>query len=335
MKNTVKFKPKIELKHIKKAFKDLDEFDDTAQLYLIKKSKSSKLEKQLILERIEITSELEFFKKIIRDKLKRIKSTMDDTADSIQNFFNDDHEDTDLLEISPKDIPVFPNFLKKLKTIDEITRLSELQDKVDFDSFAVDFNIDGCRIIWFRNIPRNKLIIGKNTGLLNYKSGTFEVIDNTVFSFDYTTDAVYFQSSNSIVVCNKDSFERIFNFYEYYKIIAEKELDDLKNMIEISDEMYNLESKIKICKDIVDIKNKNGFPSIDRYKYYQNLFNELRQNNEELKEKYTSINIINNKIEISNANQLQTLVSIARSDILHDPITKEYYKALKKVSLRK
>lgn len=331
-----KFEPKTQLKHIKKAIEDLEKYDDTSQLYLIKKSKSKKLENQLKLRRIEIDKEIEFFKEVLKTKLDLLSSKMSSSTNSLRDFFDEDYDDGDFFEIPSKEIPPFPAFLDKLKNIDNIVRLSELAEEEDFDSFAVDFDVEDCRIIWFRNIPRNKLIIGKEQKLFSFKSNTFTSIKDTTFSFDDVTDAVYFQSSDSIIVCNKSPFERIFDFYEYYRGIAKYELEKIDgDLITVSNNMDDLEGKIKLCKDIIDIKKKRGFPNLETYKKYQKIFRELREKGLDLKEKYTSISIVDDKLEISNEMQRETLISIARSDILQEPVSGEYYKSLRKLSIEK
>ena len=335
-KTKTNFESKTNVNHIKKAIKDLDAFDDTAQLYLIKKSTSNKLKNRLKLRRIEINGELDFFKDVLKRKLDLLLSKMNSSTNPLKDFFDEDFDDDDFLEISPQIIPPFPALLMKLNDIDNIDRLSELLDEEDFDSFAVDFNIDDCRLIWFRNIPRNKLIIESSKKIIHFRSNTFTSINDTTFAFDRITDAIYFQSSDSVIVCNKIPFERIFAFYEYYHDVAKNELEKIDgNLIEISGNMENLEGKIKLCKDIIDIKEKGGFPTVDRYREYQAIFQSLKDKGQVLLEKYTTINIVDDKLEISNEQQRETLVSIARSDILQEPISGKYYKALRKLSIEK
>ena len=325
--------PKTKKRHIEKAIKDIENFNDIAQLYLIKKSKSKKLEKRLELKRIEIKTDEKFFKSVINKKLQLIKSKIKSTG-SLKYFFDEDYDDEDLLELESKKIVPFAHFLEKLDRPDEIKKISELQEDEDFDSFAVDFDINECRIVWFRNLSRNKLILSKDKSIFSFTNNEFKAITDTTFYFDHDTDAIYFESTDSVIVCNKIPFERIFDFYEYYQGIATAELEEIDgHLITLSNDMDNVDGKVKLSKDIADIKEKGGFPSIEKYKEYEKIFKELKNQGHNLKEKYTTINIVDDKLTISTEVQRETLISIARSDILQEPTSGEYYKSLQKQSL--
>lgn len=235
----------------------------------------------------------------------------------------DIHEDADdgaILVLNVGDYQLVGN------TIERIFRWSEA------DPINEKMNISRAKVsaILFER-PNSESVIAIDNVEVTYKDafekGMFiatidkEVVDeldtNSVLVFKYGLTCIYFEKYNRLLVLDRKRAEGIFNLLEHYQLVAQKKFTELIDggIIEIDESLLRSELEcVTIASKINSMVQKDAFKmDINYYKRYERMSSDFD-------DKRTKITIQNDRVIISDKDDLRSFLNITREDVVESMV---------------
>lgn len=215
----------------------------SVNMYLISKTTTKSEDPLYNIYTVDIDGEIpRYFREIIGNKLEEL---INDSELKYRKFFDMNSSSNEIRMIPVNDVDAFNRISNDLQRFVDLPPFQGIGEIKDIWAYAIEIKFSGDKLIYFRKYAASKIISRKGITTLFVKN-RLNKVEGDVLAFDDSIDCVYYKSLESIMVLDKEKFENIFNFNDFYRKRSEKVLKSLSlsNVIDI-DSAVILDASIK------------------------------------------------------------------------------------------
>ena len=257
----------------------------------------------------------DYFKNKLKSTLKTIHERYNTGEIKLEGM----HEDTEDDAVVVWDVNEYQTVRSTIEQIfqhADAQQLGSLKSVTGAKFSAMLFDIpDGKSVIAIDSISIfSKAAFERGLFVATYDETALEELkQESVLVFEYGLPCIYFEEENMMLVLDKQKTEKIFNLLEHYQKNATKKFGKLvdEDIIEIDSDVLNSELRnITTARKINNMIKMDSFTKdIDYYKEYEN-------KSLDFDDERTRITIQNDKVIISNKDDLRSFLHITRDDVV-------------------
>lgn len=266
-----------------------------------------------------------YFRDIIRNKLEEL---MKDNELKYRKFFDRNSSGNEIRMISINDVSAFNSILKD---IDEFADLPPFKgiDELDIWAYAIEINFSGDKLIYFRKYSASRIMSKKRITTVFYRN-KLDKVKGDVLTFDDFIDCVYYKRLVSILILDKEKFENIFNFNEFYRKESENALNSLSDIIKMDPGIIlgaSMKRRLSLMKKITELSksgmlDKETIGNLIKTKYFEKHKKELPE--------IMMYDIVNNKIKVNDIKSLDAFLDTCAENYLKGLASENKYRTERK-----
>jgi len=271
---------------------------------------------------VDIAGEVpDYFRGIIKNELERL--TNDDEI-KYREFFdiNASSNEVRIMSIND-DVMGFNSILNDIEHFVDLPPFNGIDKIKDIWAYAIEIEFNNDKLIYFRKYTASRIISKKGMTTIFYKD-KLNKVRGDILAFDDVIDCIYYQSLGSIMILDKEKFENIFNFNEFYRLRSVKTLKRLSNLIDIDRKMIEDASlKTRTSRKITELSMSGRLES----EYVRDLIkNKFFEKHKTELPMIMTYGIINGKIKIDDIKSLDAFLDTCAENYLKGLASENKYR---------
>jgi hypothetical protein len=295
-----------------------------ANMYLLKKHPSRSPEEGLELSTVDISDEVsESLRSVAEVKLKEIVPQLEEGEFKLQGFFDLNPRPNSLFTCQFEDVEVMNYVFVQMKQRQRLRQATKINSD-DIHAMAVEIPLSNGKVVYFRKYTKSKIITTRGALTISFYEGRFNRIKGDILIFDREIDCMCYENDQTIVIFDREGFEHVFNFNEYYAHQSRKALGKLTPILTgaITEPLLSeMAEKKRISKRITNLSRAGAFDALKP---------KLFEDHKKKLGKRVTYEIENGKILIFDQQSLLDFLDVCEDNFLEGVVTENMYRSFGK-----